>query len=192
MSRRRCWRAKRYREYFRVSSSTQLLSADSHSKSFVSRSRLFASLPLPLPASAEKVPSSGIRNFADITVKQMASVHPPLSVSTFLCAYLLFHSSCRSPSRSRSHSQTPFVVFCFMVSLSLSLAALYLSLSFTFSPAASPLILHSALLTPPVLLYLTCLTISQESFGPHEREPPLFSSTTNLQTGTSRIPEDER
>lgn len=143
-------RKKVRREYFRVSSSTQLLYTDSHSKSFVSRSRLFASLPLPLPASAEKVTSSGIRNFTDIAVKQMASVHPPLSVSTFLCAYLLFHSSCRSPSRSRSHSQTPFVVFCFVVSLSLSLslAALYLSLSlFLRPPLLSSCSLHSSL--PP-------------------------------------------
>lgn len=82
---------------------------------------------------------------------------------------MLFYASCRFLSRSRTHSQTSFVVFRFMVSL----AALCLSLSFTLSPSASPLIPHSALL--PVPLYPTCLRISQESFGLHEREPPLFS-----------------
>lgn len=184
-----CWRAKRYREYFRISISTQLLYADSHSKSFVSRSRLFASLPLPLPASAEKVPSSGIRNFTDITVKQMGSVHPLHSVSTFLCALSLFLSHSFSLTQSFTDSVCGF---CFVVSLSLSLSPLSISLFlslFLRPPLLPSCILHSSL---PVLLYLTCLTISQESFDPHEREPPLFSSTTNLQTGTSRIPEDER
>lgn len=115
----------------------------------------------------------------------MASIRPPFSIS-YIPFHMLFYSSCRVLSRSRTHSQTSFVVFRFMVSL----AAFRLSLSFTLPPPASPLILHSASLLVP--LYLTCLMISQELFGPHEREPPLFSSTTNLQTGTLRIPEDER
>lgn len=62
---------------------------------------LFPSLPLPL--TAVKVPSSGIRNFADTIVKQMASAHPPTLVyelSTFLRVLSLFLSLSLSLTRS--------------------------------------------------------------------------------------------
>lgn len=117
MSMTRCSRVNR--EHFRVIDSAQLLYADSF-KAICLPQPLLSSLPLsslPLTASAEKIPSSGIRNFTDITVEQMASVHPPLSIPFDM----LFYSSCRFLSRSHTHSQTSFMVFRFMISLFLSL-----------------------------------------------------------------------
>lgn len=121
--------------------------------------------------SREKVLSSGICNFIDITVEQMASVHSPLNISTSLRALSLFLSF----SPSLTHSFRDFVCGLSLYGLSrgfmISLAAF--CLPFSLSPTASPLSLHSVSL--PISLYLTCLMISKESFGPHEN---LHSSST--------------
>lgn len=114
-TRTRCSHVNRYKEYFRVIRSTQLLYADSF-KAICLPQPLLYSLPLPLTASVEKVPSSGICNFTDITIEQMASVHPPLSVSTFLHALLRFLSL----SFSLTHSFTDFVLWS-LLPLSVSL-----------------------------------------------------------------------
>lgn len=73
---------------------TQLLYADSHSKPFVSA----AAASLFSSASFAGISREGslFRYSRDITVEQMASVHPPLSVSTFLhalpAAFFLAHA----------------------------------------------------------------------------------------------------
>lgn len=133
----------------------------------------FSSLPLPSLASTEKVPSSGIRSFIDITVEQMASVHPPLGVSITLRARSLFLSL----SLSLTRSFTDFV--CGLSRRSLSLFFFHSFSDRLYLPPSRSLLSH-------------VLDDSRELFGPHEREPPLFSSTTKLHTGTLRIPEDER
>lgn len=114
--------------------------------SFIVPQPLFPSLPLSLRLH-QNVPSSGIRNFTDITVEQMAPVHPPFSVSTFLHVLSLFLSL----SFSLIHSD--FVcVFRFVISLSLSLIVFCLFLSF-FNSFSDRLSSHLALyLTPRSLL----------------------------------------
>jgi len=145
---------------------------------------LFPSLPLSLTASVEKVLSSGICNFTDITVEQMASVHSPLNIS-------LLHLSACSFTLPVAFSLTHALIQSLRLSLYglsrgfISLAAF--CLSFSLFPTA---FLSSYILSLPVPLYLTCLMISKESFDPHENLHS--SSTTYLRTGILRIPEDER
>ena len=99
---------------------------------------LFPSLPLSLTASVEKVLSSGICNFTDITVEQMASVHSPLNIS-------LLHLSACSFTLPVAFSLTHALIQSLRLSLYdlsrgfISLAAFCLSLFLFFQPLSSHL-----------------------------------------------------